>query len=84
MAKRAVVVVVTARANHSRVRAMVRWVRTLVPAAVLVVAPVGESRSEPCEDAIVVNADEIRSGPLSLADALVRAATAHWRAREAD
>lgn len=47
-----------------------------MPAMVLVTAP-GETRfREVSEDVIELRADDVASGPLSLADALVRAAAA--------
>jgi hypothetical protein len=62
---RRVVLVITSSPNRRRIEAIVRWVRTLVPAAMLVVSPL---------NAITLDADALPSGPLSLADALARAA----------
>jgi hypothetical protein len=51
---------------------VLRCLRRLVPAAVLLVAPAASP--EPCDgSAIVLDADEVVSGPLSMADALARA-----------
>jgi hypothetical protein len=47
------------------------WIRRLLPTALLLVAPV---RLPPglADDVIVLDEDEVASGPLSLADALLR------------
>lgn len=50
---------------------MLSWCRVLLPAAVLLVAPLSPPVAE-AEDAIVLDADEIDS-PLALAHALARA-----------
>ena len=73
--QRRVIVLVTRAANHRSVRPVAQWVRALVPAAVLVVARADVARSDTSEDgdAIVVDADALPSGPLSLADAIARA-----------
>lgn len=73
-----VVVVVTSSVSGGRARAVARWVRALLPAAALVVSAPGLSRGPPveCARALVVDADALPSGPLSLADALARAAGA--------
>lgn len=73
-----VIVVVGSAQNRQRVRTLLWWIRTLVPAAVLVCSPAdGVVRN--VKDAITLRADEIPSGPLSLADALARAAAASNR-----
>jgi hypothetical protein len=41
---------------------------------VLVVTPFDDSRTEARKDSIVLDADEVASGPLALADAIARAA----------
>jgi len=53
-----------------------RWVRALLPAAALVVsAPdVDRSQRDEDQDAIIVDADGLPSGPLALAAVLTRAA----------
>ena len=71
-AKRVIGVVGSAQ-SRQRVRTLRWWIRTLVPAAVLVFSPV-DGPARDVEDAITLRADEIPSGPLSLADALARAA----------
>jgi hypothetical protein len=61
-----------------RVREVVHWARALLPAAVLLVAPVGAPTPPADADGdarvISIDADELPSGPLSLADAIVRQA----------
>jgi len=53
----------------SRTRTIMGWLRKLLPAAVLVVA----TASRPARpDAVVLDEEEVVSGPLSLADALLR------------
>ena len=63
----------TSAAHGRPVRTVARWAHTLVPAAVLVVMPLEGARTEVDEDAIVLDADEVASGPLSLAHAMARA-----------
>ncbi len=77
----------TTTRNRRRARAIVRWARALVPAAVLVITPPPStiegsddvvsddvaSDDVISDDAITVDADEVASGPLSLADAIARA-----------
>ncbi|WP_242336736.1 MULTISPECIES: hypothetical protein [Anaeromyxobacter] len=54
-----------------RTRPILSWLRQLVPAALLVVA--AANLPPPASpDVIVLDEDEIASGPLSLADALMR------------
>jgi hypothetical protein len=67
----------TTGANWGRVHAIARWARALVPAAALVVTPFDGSRAEVSEeDSITLDVDQVRSGPLSLADALSKAVAA--------
>ena len=82
-ARRRVILLLTGAVDRSRVRAVLRWARALVPAAVLVVSPVdGSPRDDVADDAITIDLDELPSGPLSLADALARAALG--RSRDAE
>ncbi|ACG74680.1 conserved hypothetical protein [Anaeromyxobacter sp. K] len=73
-------VIVRRGASPRRLAAVLRWVRALVPAAVLVVDPGAgplpsrESRWDGDDEVIVIDADDIASGPLSLAAALLRGA----------
>jgi hypothetical protein len=60
-----------------RVREVVRWVRTLLPAAALLIAPVGPAAAPSGDEddrVIAIDADDLPSGPLSLADAILRRA----------
>lgn len=68
-------VVVASAANGRRVRSVARWVRALVPTAALVISAPGVADSQRIEDeeAIVVDADALPSGPLSLAVVLAQA-----------
>ncbi|HET9594439.1 MAG TPA: hypothetical protein VFP65_02610 [Anaeromyxobacteraceae bacterium] len=54
---------------------VLRWLRWLLPAALLVVSA-GETVALG-DQVITIDAEEIESGPLSLADALERAARGH-------
>ena len=65
-----------AEASGRHVRTIRRWARALVPAAVLVVTPFDDSRVEARKDSIVLDAEEVVSGPPALADAIARAAGA--------
>ena len=51
--------------------ALLRWVRWLLPAALLVVSQ-GTITPTLSNDAIVLNADDADVGPLSVADAIVK------------
>jgi hypothetical protein len=72
--------VVVTPGSGRRVREVVRWVRTLLPAAVLLVAPVGPSAAGANDDGtddarvVSIDADDLPSGPLSLADAILKQA----------
>jgi len=72
--RRVVLVVASSAANRKRIEAIARWTRALVPTAMLVVSPFDKVTTEVLEDAIAVDAEALPSGPLSLADALARAA----------
>ncbi len=75
MKKRRLVIVVRSVTNGAHARTLRRWLRALVPATALVVVAAGLEDREPVEeeDTVIVNADELPSGPLSLAAALARA-----------
>ena len=62
------VIVVTPGA---RTKMILAWLRRLVPAALLVVSAVNVISPVP-QDVVVLDEDEVASGPLSLADALMR------------
>lgn len=53
----------------SRTRAITTWLRKLLPAAVLIVATT--TRPIPRAD-VIIDEEDVVSGPLSLADALLR------------
>ncbi len=55
----------------SRTRTILGWLRQLLPAAVLLVAPPSFPAAE-AADVIALDEEEVVSGPLSLADALAR------------
>jgi hypothetical protein len=69
---RVVVVVVKGSAVASRVAAVLRWVRWLLPAALLIVSPTPLVRGD-ADDVITLNADAVESSPLAVADAIVKA-----------
>ena len=55
----------------ARTKNILAWLRQLVPAAILVVAAADVPPAPP-SDAIALDDDDVVSGPLSLADALLR------------
>jgi hypothetical protein len=55
----------------ARTTTILGWLRHLVPAALLIVAAGNLTPPVP-SDVVVLDEDEVASGPLSLADALVR------------
>ena len=69
-----VVVVTNARGPHQA--ALVRWVRWLLPAALLVVAPTSFARVDVARDSdevITLDGEAVDSSPLAVADAIVKA-----------
>lgn len=68
---RRLVVAVRSGSRPGRAAEVRRWIRLLLPAAILLVGapapPAGEA-----DDVISIDVDEVQSGPLSLADALLR------------
>ncbi len=66
-----VVLVVGSGTNPRRPAEIMRWVRALVPAALILVssAPMSAPASD---DVITVNVDELDAGPLAIAAALAR------------
>ena len=69
--KDAVVVVVAARDDPRRTIQVLKWLRWLVPAALLIVSS-GAVPVSGTDGVITIDADSVQSGPLSLADALAR------------
>jgi hypothetical protein len=67
-----VVLLVHPETSPRRSANLLRWLRWLLPAALLVVSQVPLGPSE-ATDVITLDADAIESGPLSLADALDKA-----------
>ncbi len=68
-----VFIVIRGGARAGRLQTLARWVRRLVPAAVLLVgSAVLPANLDPGAVVITVDADDVASGPLSLADALTR------------
>jgi general stress protein CsbA len=68
------VVIVHRAASPRRTGEIMKWVRWMLPAAMLVVARASAGWSESSE-VITIDADAVESGPLSLADALTRPRT---------
>lgn len=66
----------TGSAPSRRLRTLAWWIRALVPAAVLVSSPGEALANDALDSAILLNADEVPSGPLALASALAREARA--------
>lgn len=66
-----VVVVVKTGMNPRRASQVLRWVRCLLPAALLVTSGTALPATE-SDDVITIDADTVASGPLSVADALAR------------
>jgi hypothetical protein len=69
---RPMVVWVRPAASPRRTAQVLRWLRWLLPAALLVVTPSPGPPSGEERDAIVLDAEDACSGPLSTADALAR------------
>ena len=67
-----VVVVVGGETNPRRPIEILRWIRALVPAALILVssAPIDLGSRD---DVVTVNADDVDAGPLAVAAALTRA-----------
>ena len=77
---RRLVVAVRTRGAPRRVGEVMRWLRCLVPAAVLLVAPAPSSGDTSADDpghdgdeVLTIDADALDAGPLAVAAALVRA-----------
>jgi hypothetical protein len=66
--RHAVVIVLRPGPRTGTIRA---WIRRLVPTALMLIAPVSVPR-DLSDDVIVLDEEEVVSGPLSLADALLK------------
>lgn len=73
---RVVVVVVKQGAGVSRIAAVLRWIRWLLPATFLIVSPTPLARAD-VDDVVTLNADAVDSSPLAVADAIVKARGGH-------
>ena len=71
---RTVVVVVKPGTSPRRSATIVRWLRCLLPAALLVVTDAPLASAPGDDDVITLDADAIDSGPLSVASAIEKAA----------
>jgi hypothetical protein len=62
-------------ASRARALAVARWARALLPTVTLIIAPFEGMLPEGAEgdDAIVLEVDDVGTGPLSLADAVAKA-----------
>ncbi len=69
--KETVVVVVKPGRTPRRTTQVLKWVRWLVPAALLIVSG-GVVPTADASAVITIDADSVESGPLSVADALAR------------
>jgi hypothetical protein len=67
-----VVLLVRPGANPRRASEIGRWLRALVPAALILVSSVPIA-VQPDDDVVTVSADDVDAGPLSVAAALARA-----------
>jgi hypothetical protein len=75
MAGQKVVLLRSSSGPRRRTEVLASWTRALLPTAVLVITPLDIARVEVADqDAISLDADDIASGPLSLADAIAKAA----------
>ncbi len=66
-----VVLVVRSGTSPRRSGEVMRWVRALVPAALILVLS-SPTAIAPSDDVVTVNVDEVDAGPLSVAAALAR------------
>jgi len=65
------VIAVRPGSNPRRAREVIRWIRCLLPAAVLLVGPPSWPEGD-ADGVISIDVDAVVSGPLALADALAR------------
>ncbi len=69
---RVVVVLVKPSTSARQPAILLRWLRWLLPAALLVVSQTPITTLDP-DDVITLNADAVESSPLAVADAIVKA-----------
>ncbi len=74
---RGVVVAVRPGSSPRRAGEVARWIRSLLPAAVLLIGPVAPPVDPNADEVITIDAEKVQSGPLAVADALAR----HGRVR---
>ncbi len=67
-----VVLVVRPGASPRRATEIRRWIRALVPAALILVSSAPIDDGGGAEDVVTISADEVDAGPLSVAAALAR------------
>jgi hypothetical protein len=70
---RTVVVVVRPGTNPRRSAVLLRWLRWLLPTALLIVSNASVALPQGEDDVITLDADAIESGPLSVASAIEKA-----------
>jgi len=68
------IIVVRPGEDRRRAGEVIRWIRRLLPAAVLLVAPV-QLPADATAEVISVDVETVESGPLSLAETLLRGVT---------
>jgi hypothetical protein len=74
------IVLLTSSGPRRRAEVIASWARALLPTAVLVVNTIDVAQLEAVgQDAIALDAEEVASGPLSLADAIAKVATGSSR-----
>jgi hypothetical protein len=71
-----VVLVVRPGANPRRSSEVMRWIRALAPAALIVVSSVAFDAGT-SDDMVTLQCDDVDSGPLAVADALGKALIRH-------
>ncbi|HET6440407.1 MAG TPA: hypothetical protein VFG59_20275 [Anaeromyxobacter sp.] len=69
---RVVVVVLTSSPSDPRPAALLRWIRYLLPAALLIVSG-SPTLPNDASEVITLSADAVESSPLAVADAIVKA-----------
>ncbi len=67
-----VVLVVGAETSPRRSSEIMRWIRALVPAALILVSSAPLAPPSPDDDVVTLSADDVDAGPLAVAAALAR------------